>query len=149
MAGNIDLDNFDAQVVLLDQEEEHVEIRNYPCNCKDCIMWALIFGVAKVEANGNVWVPVMTDDDMVHILTAADMRKTFSAHKTPEEIASAMSEMRVRAFRKEPPSARVSTGKKAAPKRKANDDLNPNDPKDLFPISGGGGAASSAGLRTP
>jgi hypothetical protein len=129
----IDVDNLEEEVILMDQEEEHIEIRNHPCNCRDCVMWALIYGGAKVVGDGDVWAPVLTEDNLIHVVTAADIRKSFSMHKTPEEIASAMAEMKIRAFRKEPPQGRISTGKKTSGKRKAVEDPNPNDPKELFP----------------
>jgi hypothetical protein len=140
----IDIDELEDEVILLDQEQEHMEIRNYPCNCKDCLMWALIYGGAKVARNGEEWVPVMTDDNLIHAVTAADVKKAFSGLKTVEEVASAMSDLKIRAFKKDPPTSRISTGKKTSGKRKAQEDVNPNDPKDLFPTtpvrSEGGGA---------
>ena len=141
----IDIDDLEAEVVLLDQEEEHMEIRNYPCNCKDCVMWALIYGGAKVENNGaGEWSPVMTDEHLILAVTAADVKKAFTGLKTVEEVASAMHALKIRAFKKEPPSKRISNGKKTSTKRKAQEDINPNDPKDLFPatpVRSEGGAA--------
>jgi hypothetical protein len=145
MAGSmIDIDELEDNVVLLDQEEEHVEIRNYPCNCKDCVMWALIHGGAKVAEEGSLWAPVMTDDNLILAITAADVKKAFTGLKTVEEVASAMYDLKIRAFKKEPPAARISNGKKTSTKRKAQEDINPNDPKDVFPttpVRSEGGAA--------
>lgn len=130
----IDVDNLEEEVVLLDQEEQHVDTRNYPCNCGDCVLYGVIHGGAKVTKDDNGrWVPVLTDDNLIHVVTAADVRKAYAALKTPKEMASAMADLKIRAFRKEPPQARISTGKKTPGKRKAAEDLNPNDPKELFP----------------
>jgi hypothetical protein len=66
------------------QMEEHVEMPNRPCNCHECVAYALVFGVVKCTQRTHpvrgelVWVPEMTDGDAaISALSADHVRKYF------------------------------------------------------------------------
>jgi hypothetical protein len=60
--------------------EKHEEELNKPCNCAQCVVHALLYGVAKVKEVGGEWVPILVDDKTlgeggkVHCISSPDMR---------------------------------------------------------------------------
>jgi hypothetical protein len=108
----IDVDDL-ADSVLIGQNDEHDETRNAPCNCGDCVAYAMVFGAAKVEmAGAGAWAPVM-QAGLVEMVAAAEMRKMLVAAPSMEQFVSNMAVMNVRAFRKDPPNNKVTTKRKS------------------------------------
>jgi hypothetical protein len=108
----VDIDDLEEEVIIVEQNSEHLVGRNQPCNCKDCVAFAMVFGAAKVELADGAWRPVM-QGDVIEMVSAADLRKLMVTSVTMETMASNMAGLLVRSFRKEPPAARVTTKRKA------------------------------------
>jgi hypothetical protein len=121
----IDVDNVDP-VQLIPRNEYHDMTLNKPCNCGDCLAYALAFGIVRVEHVQNedgimMWVPDMMDNDTsVFCFSADHVRKTFASTHGGDirAFASAMITNRWRAARKEMSGSRFHVFDK---KRKAKE----------------------------
>jgi hypothetical protein len=150
----IDVDNVEANK-LVARNSYHDCTMNKPCNCNDCLIYALTYGVSKVsEEEGpdgvKVWMPDLCEEDMQILCFSADhVRKTFTSTCVGDitVFASAMVTNSWKAARKDRSGDRVFF--MADKKRKAKEvtsagpkDANPGTPKKA-------NTAMSAGAMMP
>ena len=80
----IDVDSISKPAPLVAQNDYHDVAMNKPCNCGDCLAFALVYGVTRcVRIPGPdgelMWVPELCEGDTAIFCFSADhVRKTFT-----------------------------------------------------------------------
>lgn len=137
---------------LRDQYDDHVTTPNKPCNCGECVVNALCYGVSKVvhrsRPDGQMaWVPELNEDATAIVCFSADYVRKHRDEKCDGDLPRLyhdMLELGWRAHQREPKASTffISDKKRKAEKPAATPTPKKSasgvNPQDLFPQSNHG-----------